>query len=161
MYVCVCVCVCVCVYACIYVYIYIYIYIYTHTQYICIYVCVCMYVCMYVYIYIYVYMYVCINTYTHHTYTQELAAKRAAQGDIVTRLAKVDVHHRSQQLQQSSSQQEQGVNSANCQVSFVTGLRDNKALASISPIGGSCKQNASTKSSKSLTSSSSSNPVCS
>ena len=56
-------------------------------------------------------------------------------------------------------QQEQGVNSANCQVSFVTGLRDNKALASISPIGGSCKQNASTKSSKSLTSSSSSNPV--
>ena len=140
------VCVCVCVLVCIYIYIY---------------VCVCMYVCMYVYIYIYVYMYVCINTYTHHTYTQELAAKRAAQGDIVTRLAKVDVHHRSQQLQQSSSQQEQGVNSANCQVSFVTGLRDNKALASISPIGGSCKQNASTKSSKSLTSSSSSNPVCS
>ena len=142
------------------IYIYIYIYIYTHTQYICIYVCVCMYVCMYVYIYIYVYMYVCINTYTHHTYTQELAAKRAAQGDIVTRLAKVDVDHRSQQLQQRSSQQEQGVNSANCQVSFVTGLRDNKALASISPIGGSCKQNTSTKLSKSLTSSSSSNPVC-
>ena len=70
------------------------------------------------------------HTYTHthtHTHIQELAAKRAAQGDIITRLAKVDVDHRSQQLQQRSSQQEQGVNSANCQVSFVTALRDNKA----------------------------------
>jgi len=88
--------------------------------------------------------------------SQELAAKRAAQGDIVTRLAQVDVHNRSQQR---TSQQEQEVNSANCQVSFATGLRGCKTRSPVSPVGGSCKQSTSTKSSKSLTSSSDSHPV--
>ena len=84
---------------------------------------------------------------TSRQLSEELAAKRAAQGDIITRLAHVDVQHKAETRKRNEGDP---VTSANCQSVFMSGLRSHTPKAT--PKGGiSTKSTSRSSSSKSPT----------